>query len=101
MSAEDRHETTLRDLRIFKTICETGNLSKAGDRLGISQPSLSRTVRYLEEEFGLRLLVRNGRGVDPTEAGIVLRDHAIRILAASDELDRRMADLSKQLRGTA
>lgn len=101
MSAEDRRETTLRDLRIFQTICEMGNLSKAGDRLGIPQPSLSRTVRHLEEGYGLRLLMRNGRGVAPTEAGVVLRDHAMRILAASDELDRRMADLSKQVLSSA
>ena len=40
---------TPRDLRIFLTICDVRNLSKAADRLAISQPSLSRTIRALEE----------------------------------------------------
>lgn len=94
MSITKRHETTLRDLRIFLTICETGNLSKAGDRLAISQPSLSRTIRQLEDGFGLRLFERNGRGVALTAAGIALRSNAMRVVAAADELEQQMAGLS-------
>lgn len=70
---------TPRDLRIFLTICDVRNLSKAADRLAISQPSLSRTIRALEERFHLRFFERHGRGVELTAAGKVPRDHAERI----------------------
>jgi LysR family nitrogen assimilation transcriptional regulator len=70
----------LRQLRSFLQIVETQSFSKAATLSRISQPALSRQVRMLEEELGVSLLYRNGRGVAPTPAGKVLTDWAQRVL---------------------
>lgn len=57
------------DLRYFLEITETGNISRAAERLGISQPSLSLAVKRLEEALGTSLLVRSKGGVRLTRAG--------------------------------
>jgi LysR family transcriptional regulator, nitrogen assimilation regulatory protein len=70
----------IRQLRYFATIAQLGSFSRAATVLRVSQPSLSKQVSLLEDELGRRLLVRNGRGVTPTEAGQRLQRHAQRIL---------------------
>lgn len=64
----------------FLKIVEAGSLSRAADLLDVSQPVLSREVRELEEELGVRLLHRFARGVGLTPAGEVLRQRAEQIL---------------------
>ncbi|WP_233830191.1 LysR family transcriptional regulator [Paraburkholderia sp. ZP32-5] len=71
----------LKRLEYFLQVAESRSLSRAGERLGISQPSLSRQIGLLEQELGQHLLVRNGRGVEPTEAGLRLMEHARALLA--------------------
>src|ERR1700733_5723605 len=56
-------------LRTLICVAELGSLSKAGDRLRIAQPALSRQVRMLEEELGVALFTRHGRGMVLTEQG--------------------------------
>lgn len=70
----------LRQLRYFVQIVESGSLSRAAEILRIAQPSLSIHIRSLEEEFGVELLLRHPRGVTATESGILLCDHARKIL---------------------
>lgn len=60
------HEKYLRD---FLTVCETGNITAAAARLGLSQPALSRIVKMVEKEAGMPLLVREASGVYLTQAG--------------------------------
>ena len=59
----------LSQLRTLICVAELGSLSKAGDRLRIAQPALSRQVRMLEEELGVALFTRHGRGMVLTERG--------------------------------
>ena len=67
----------LRHLRYFIAIAEEGSfLTAAQRRLNTSQPSLSRQIRDLESEVGVRLLERQARGVVLTDAGRVFLDHA-------------------------
>lgn len=67
----------LRHLRYFIAVAEEGSfLSAAQCRLNTSQPSLSRQIRDLESEVGVRLLDRQARGVTLTPAGRVFLDHA-------------------------
>lgn len=60
-------------LGYFLRVAELGSLSRAGERLHIAQPSLSRQMRLLEEELGVTLFTRGGRGMQLTEAGEELR----------------------------
>ncbi|MDB5375701.1 MAG: hypothetical protein JWR00_147 [Rubritepida sp.] len=75
----------LRQLQLFRRIVAEGSFSRAAAALGIAQPALSRQVRALEEELGIRLLHRNGRGVSPTEEG---RRFAEAVAPVLDDLDR-------------
>lgn len=73
----------LRHLAVFHAVAETGSLSKAAERLYITQPAVSRQLKSLEDTLGLALLDREPRGVRLTEAGQILFDYARRIFALS------------------
>ena len=67
----------LRHLRYFIAVAEEGSLTLAAERrLHTAQPSLSRQIRDLELEVGVKLLVRSSRGIELTEAGRVFLDQA-------------------------
>jgi len=82
----------LKQLEYFVRVAELGSFTRAATALNIAQPALSRQVRLLEVELRQNLLVRNGRGATPTEAGKLLLDHGRGILhqveRAKEELGR-------------
>jgi len=55
--------------RIFYTVANNGNITKAAEELMISQPAISKTIKNLEEQLGGKLFVRTKRGVILTEEG--------------------------------
>ena len=69
-----------QDLKYFLTIAETGNLSRASERLGVGQPTLSQAMKRLEDISGVPLLIRQKRGVELTRAGEVLKSRAAELL---------------------
>jgi len=70
----------IRQLNYFVRVAELGSFSRASAFLHVAQPALSRQIRNLELELKERLLIRNGRGVEPTEAGERLLSNARGIL---------------------
>lgn len=74
----------LRQLRYFLAVVEEGSVTRAAARLHLTQPPLSAQLARLEHELGVPLLVRHRRGVDATEAGRGLAEHARRLLADHD-----------------
>ena len=82
----------LKQLEYFVRVAELGSFTRASIALDVAQPALSRQVRLLEVELRQNLLVRNGRGAAPTEAGKLLLEHARGILhqveRAREELGR-------------
>lgn len=68
------------DLYYFQEAVSSQNLSRAAERLGISQPSLTMAIQRLEHSIGAPLLVRSKKGVVPTQAGKQLFLHARQLL---------------------
>ena len=89
----------LSQLRTLIHVAELGSLSKAADRMHIAQPALSRQMRLLEEELGVRLFVRHGRGMVITEQGRDVLAHAVRVMAELDEIRARTSDANAPLTG--
>src|SRR6188474_157542 len=75
----------LRRVKAFIAVAETLSVTKAAERLHISQPPLSRHLRQLEEELGVTLFVRHRHGVTLTDEGRVLLDAGRRVAAAAGE----------------
>jgi LysR family transcriptional regulator, nitrogen assimilation regulatory protein len=75
----------LRQLQYFVEVSELESVTRAADRLRVAQPALSRHMRTLERDLGVRLFERDGRAISLTNAGIVFRD---RVRAVLHELDR-------------
>lgn len=85
----------LKQLEYFVRVAELGSFTRAAIELDVAQPALSRQVRLLEVELRQNLLVRNGRGATPTEAGKLLMEHGRGIL---HQVERAKEDLGR-LRG--
>lgn len=74
----------LSSYRIFYTVANTGNISKAAKELYISQPAISKSIQKLEESVGCKLFSRSSRGVVLTDEGKLLYEH---VSAAFETLD--------------
>jgi DNA-binding transcriptional LysR family regulator len=75
-------------VRTVVAISETGSLSKAGERLGLSQPAISSQVKRLQGMIGGSLFVKTANGTTTTELGKLALHHARRILEANDQMLR-------------
>lgn len=80
-----------RDWLILKTIAEEKNITKAAERLYISQPALSYRLKNMEQEIGAEIFIRTATGVAFTEQGEYL-------LQYSDSMLRQLADLKATLK---
>ena len=87
-----------RQIEGFVRVAELGSFTKAAQLLGTTQPALSRLVRMLEVDLRQNLLVRNGRGAVPTEAGLRLLDHGRGIL---HQVARAREDMASSRGGLA
>ena len=73
-------------LRYFHTVAHEGNLTRAAQRLSVSQSAVSTQIRQLEERLSQPLFERRGRSLFLTEAGRITLDHADAIFATGEEL---------------
>jgi DNA-binding transcriptional LysR family regulator len=94
-SAAFRSRIRLRHLHCFVAVAQAQHLGKAGERLGLTQPAVSKTLTELEELVGEQLLLRGRAGTEVTAAGMRFLGHAMRILedvdAAADSVAGRDA----------
>ena len=81
----------MRKLRYFVAVAEELNFGRAAKLLHIAQPVLSRQIRSLEGELGVRLLIRDTRGATLTDAGSQLLQDARFLLAESKALRERLS----------
>jgi len=87
-------------LRYVCAVAEAGSFSRAAERCQIAQPSLSQQVLKLEEDLGVKLFDRLGRGIRLTEAGRAFIPQARSILAQMEMAQSSMADKNADIRGS-
>jgi len=79
-------------LRYFLRVAELANFTRAAEKLGISQPALSRSIQRLEGELGQPVFERRGRSLSLTEAGTLLQGRAQQILSLLDDTKAEICD---------
>ncbi len=87
-------------LRYFLGVVEEGSVTRAASRLHVAQPSLSQTLRALEEELGVELFHRVGRGLRLSAAGLALVGPAREVLSAIDAARGAVREVVEVLAGT-
>ena len=84
----------------FVRTVDSGSFTEAAEEMQVSQPTISRWMQELEEEFGAQLLNRTTRSLEVTDAGQLLYEQAQEILARYQDLSTRLSETSDVLTGT-
>ncbi|WP_326565419.1 LysR family transcriptional regulator [Amycolatopsis rhabdoformis] len=92
--------TTLQQLKVLLAVADHGGFTAAGERLGMAQPAVSRSVAALETELGAPLLTRQRTGVALTEAGERAVRRAREAVRQVDLLRAEVAEVAGQITGT-
>ncbi|MEW5551036.1 selenium metabolism-associated LysR family transcriptional regulator [Peribacillus frigoritolerans] len=87
-------------LKVFVTVIEQKNFSRAGDILNLSQPGVSLHIRNLENELGTKLIYRSPKQVQITEPGKILYRHAKQILNHYETAKREINEFNNVVSGT-
>jgi DNA-binding transcriptional LysR family regulator len=91
----------LYQLRSFATVAELGHLTRAADRLHVSQPALSAQIKALEDELGVPLFDRGPTGMTLTPAGKRLLPDALKVIADAEALRGAAASIKGAVAGPA
>ena len=89
----------IRHLRYFLAVAEAGSFSRAADRLGISQPSVSQQMRDLESGLRVSLFQRRGKRILLTPTGLIFQEHARAILRQLENFLQELNTEPGQMRG--
>lgn len=89
----------LRDLQLFMCVVEQESYTKAAATMYVSQPTLSKSIKRLEQELDTKLLHRTTRKVSATDEGLVVYAYAKRIVDTKKELDRSLQDMRDVQKG--
>ncbi|MDQ3813217.1 MAG: LysR family transcriptional regulator [Armatimonadota bacterium] len=89
----------INHLAVFHAVAEEGSVTRAAERLCISQPAVSKQLRELERSLGMALFHRLSKGVRLTEAGELLAGYARRLFDLEAEAERALAELRGLERG--
>ena len=89
----------LRVLRYFLTIAREGSITAAADFLHVTQPTLSRQLKDLEQELGKKLFIRSSHSIILTDEGLLLRKRAEEILNMVDKLEAEFSSMEESISG--
>lgn len=81
---------TLRHLKIFVAVCETGSATAAGEKLYIAQPTISLVISELEDYYGIKLFDRIAKRLHITEAGKHFLQYATHIVGIFDDMEKEV-----------
>jgi DNA-binding transcriptional LysR family regulator len=89
----------LRVLRYFLAVAREGSMTAAADLLHVTQPTLSRQLKDLEEELGKKLFIRSSHSIIPTEEGLLLRRRAEEIIDMVDKVESEFSSMEETISG--
>ncbi|MFD1418669.1 LysR family transcriptional regulator [Companilactobacillus keshanensis] len=89
----------IRVLRYFIAVAREENITRAAAKLNITQPTLSRQLKQLEEELGVKLFERNKHKVTLTNDGLLLRRRAQEIISLSEKTKNEVSHSNEELSG--
>jgi DNA-binding transcriptional LysR family regulator len=89
----------IREIEIFRTVMQEGSVSKAAERLRVSQPAVSKYIAQLEQRLGLSLFLRRGGRIVPTPEANALFGQVDRLFLGLGQVERFMDDLAGLRRG--
>ena len=89
-----------RVLQYFLAVTREGNISAAAQSLHLSQPSLSRQLRDLEEELGVTLFIRGKRRIELTEEGLILRKRASEMMQLVELTESEIFEVGNHIAGS-
>lgn len=81
---------TIRHLKIFVAVCETGSTTTAGEKLHIAQPSISLAISELEDYYGIKLFDRIAKRLHITEAGKNFLQYATHIVSLFEDMEKEV-----------
>ena len=90
----------IHQLEYLVAVAEEAHFSRAAERVGVAQPSLSQQIKKLEQEIGQPLFDRMARGVVLTEAGRVMLEHARRVLGEIADARKHVSETAGSVGGT-
>jgi DNA-binding transcriptional LysR family regulator len=83
----------IRTLRYFLAVAREENMTKAADILHVTQPTLSKTLKALEDELGKKLFTRHSFSIALTEEGMLLRNRAEDLILMADKIEKEFLSL--------
>lgn len=83
----------IKSLRYFLAVAREENMTKAADMLHVTQPTLSKTLKSLEDELGKKLFTRHSFSISLTDEGMLLRDRAEDLIAMADRIEQEFITL--------
>ena len=83
----------IRTLRYFLAVAREENMTRAADLLHVTQPTLSKALKALEDELGKKLFIRRSFSIALTEEGALLRDRAEDLVTMADKIEKEFLSL--------
>ncbi|HWJ80147.1 MAG TPA: LysR family transcriptional regulator [Niallia sp.] len=90
----------IRQLLYFVEVVKQKNMTKASEKLHISQPALSKAIKGLEEEMGVTLILRSNKTHQLTDAGSIVFEYAQKIIRQVEEMSSTLHDMTNLTRGS-
>ena len=83
----------IRTLRYYLAVAREENMTRAAEQLHVTQPTLSKALKSLEDELGKKLFTRRSFSISLTEEGVLLRNRAEDLVAMADRIEREFVSL--------
>ena len=85
----------IRTLRYFLAVAREENMSRAAEQLHVTQPTLSKALKALEDELGKKLFTRHSFSIELTEEGVLLRNRAEDLVSMADKIEKEFLALDE------